>query len=96
MQVLQIEHLALEVRLNNASIPLVKSISFCLQEGKTTALVGESGSGKSLTALSILKLHQEKIICNGKILYKCKGKEFDLLKTNEKELQKAGRNHLAG
>lgn len=95
MQVLQIRQLALEVRQNNASVPLVNSLSFCLEEGKTTALVGESGSGKSLTALSILKLHQDKIICNGQILFTCNGREFDLLKTNEKELQKIRGKEIA-
>ncbi|MEN9963787.1 MAG: hypothetical protein RL582_882 [Bacteroidota bacterium] len=95
MQVLQIRQLAIEVMQNNASVPLVNSLSFCLEEGKTTALVGESGSGKSLTALSILKLHQDKIICNGQILYTCNGQEFDLLKTNEKELQKIRGKEIA-
>ncbi len=36
---------------------VVRNISFDLHEGQKLALVGESGSGKSVTALSILKLH---------------------------------------
>ncbi len=36
---------------------VVRNISFDLYEGQKLALVGESGSGKSVTALSILKLH---------------------------------------
>lgn len=36
---------------------VVRDISFDLYEGQKLALVGESGSGKSVTALSILKLH---------------------------------------
>ncbi|MDO6824488.1 ABC transporter ATP-binding protein [Marinobacter sp. 1_MG-2023] len=38
----------------------VDSVSLSLQQGETLALVGESGSGKSITALSILRLLDER------------------------------------
>ena len=38
-------------------ISVVRNISFDIYAGQKLALVGESGSGKSVTALSILKLH---------------------------------------
>lgn len=38
-------------------IEVVHNISFKIHAGEKLALVGESGSGKSVTALSILKLH---------------------------------------
>ncbi len=36
---------------------VVKNISFRINKGQKLALVGESGSGKSVTALSLLRLH---------------------------------------
>ena len=50
----------LEVAFGLTPEPLttvVRDISLDLYEGQKLALVGESGSGKSVTALSILKLH---------------------------------------
>ncbi len=55
---------------------VVSRVSFSMQAGEKLALVGESGSGKSVTALSILQLHdrsqvsypQGKIEFNGKNL----------------------------
>ncbi|MBH87431.1 MAG: microcin ABC transporter ATP-binding protein [Alteromonadaceae bacterium] len=38
----------------------VSNLSFSIPKGKTIALVGESGSGKSVTALSILRLLDER------------------------------------
>lgn len=40
--------------------PVVNSLSLSISEGETLALVGESGSGKSISALSILRLLDER------------------------------------
>lgn len=52
MSILNINNLTLKV----GKTPLLKSISFTIEQGEIFALVGESGSGKSLTALAIMRL----------------------------------------
>ena len=61
--------------------PVVRNISFDILPGQKVALVGESGSGKSVTALSILKLHDERQThyLNGKIKFN----GLNLLSVNE-------------
>jgi len=44
------------LNIEGPSGPLVKNISFKVQEGKCLAFVGESGSGKSMIALTIMGL----------------------------------------
>ena len=44
----------------------VKNVSFKIKAGEAIGLVGESGSGKTVTALSILKLHDSKASHYGK------------------------------
>lgn len=52
-------------------IPVVQHISLLVQTNEKVALVGESGSGKSVTALSVLRLHDPRqvIYPSGKILF---------------------------
>lgn len=54
---LSIEHLSVQFGRFPPRTEVVHDISFSLQGGEKMALVGESGSGKSVTALSILQLH---------------------------------------
>ncbi len=58
MAILDIRDLSVNFRIPNQlqDVEAVRTISFKLEAGKTTALVGESGSGKSVTALSVLQL----------------------------------------
>jgi peptide/nickel transport system ATP-binding protein len=51
----------LTVRFGTAAHPLhaVEGASFDVTAGETVCLVGESGSGKTVTALSILRLHEQ-------------------------------------
>jgi microcin C transport system ATP-binding protein len=59
--------MALLLEINNLSISFdddkakaVDGLSLSIGEGQTLALVGESGSGKSVSALSILRLLDER------------------------------------
>ena len=63
----------------------VDSLSLAIREGETLALVGESGSGKSISALSILRLLDERHASypGGKILYRGE----DLLTANVKRIR---------
>lgn len=65
---------------------VIHNIGFDLQYGEKLALVGESGSGKSVTALSILRLHdmQQVHFPTGSIEFE----QQDLLHWSERRLQK--------
>lgn len=86
----------LEVAFGLASQPLtsvVHKISFDINAGQKLALVGESGSGKSVTAHSILKLHDSRQThyLNGKI-------DFDgdnLLSMSDDEIRKVRGQEIA-
>ena len=72
---------------------VIHKIGFDIYEGQKLALVGESGSGKSVTAHSILKLHdiRQTHYLNGKI-------EFDgrnLLALSEDEIRKVRGQDIA-
>ncbi len=57
--ILEIKNLSVNFKTLAGSINVVRDINFSVESGKTMALVGESGSGKSVTAMSILRLHDE-------------------------------------
>ena len=42
---------------HGAEEPVIKNLSFCCNEGQTTAIIGSTGSGKSTIANLILRLH---------------------------------------
>ena len=54
---LSIDHLSIQFGHADRASEVVHDISFQIRAGEKLALVGESGSGKSVTALSILQLH---------------------------------------
>ncbi|MDH5784648.1 MAG: ABC transporter ATP-binding protein [Chromatiales bacterium] len=54
---LEIQNLSVAFGRSGDRTSVVEGVSFTIQPGEKLALVGESGSGKSVTALSILKLH---------------------------------------
>ena len=57
MELLKIEQLTVAFGATDGAQTVVDEAGFSVAAGEKVALVGESGSGKSVTALSILKLH---------------------------------------
>lgn len=72
---------------------VVDNVSFDIHENEKIALVGESGSGKSVTALSILQLHDktQTHYPSGKILFEGK----NLLTLNEAALRQIRGREIA-
>lgn len=54
---IRIDNLSVHFKTPESVIEAVRGVSFDIPQGKNIALVGESGSGKSVTALSLLRLH---------------------------------------
>jgi peptide/nickel transport system ATP-binding protein len=90
MPLLEVKELTLGREKGN--IPLVKGISFCIEEGEIYGLLGESGSGKTITALSIIRLLPPGIkIYSGKVFFKGR----DLLELSEAGLRKVRGKEIA-
>lgn len=99
MNILSVSDFSLELRQDSKWRSILHRISFEIQKGETLGIVGESGSGKSVTALSIMRLLDDKIskTDSGSILYEFKAgeKPVDLLQISEKQLRKIRGNKIA-
>jgi len=84
--ILEIKNLSVNFSTPAGEVNVVRDINFAVKSGQTMALVGESGSGKSVTAMSILRLHDEEKVnySSGEILYKGK----NLLGLDETEIKR--------
>lgn len=58
---LTVRDLSISIR----DVEIVNDVSLDVQQGSYVAIVGESGAGKSMTALSLLRLHDEKVVTYG-------------------------------
>lgn len=56
---LSVKDLSVSFNTQNGLVDIINNISFDIFAGENLAIVGESGSGKSVTALSLLRLHEE-------------------------------------
>ena len=66
---LSVKNLSVAFNTQQGRSDVVNHVSFDIKKSQNMAIVGESGSGKSVTALSILRLHDEKQVVypNGEI-----------------------------
>jgi len=68
---LTVENLAVEFRVQTGLVRALDGVSFCVPPASTVAIVGESGSGKSTIAQAILGiLPQNGRIADGRILFR--------------------------
>jgi microcin C transport system ATP-binding protein len=70
-RLIEIDNLKVTFKTQGGDIEAVRGVSFDIKKSENVAIVGESGSGKSVTALSILKLHDERQVDypDGRIVY---------------------------
>lgn len=83
--VLSIKSLSVDLMTQNGIAHAVKNVSLDIAPGEIHALVGESGCGKSMTAKSVMCMHDPRYTeCSGKIIFN----GADVLEMSEKELLK--------
>ena len=89
---LEIKDLRVSFHTYSGEVQAVRGVNLKLGEEDTLAIVGESGCGKSVTAQSILRLHNPEIteFKRGQIL----ADGVDVLKLSEKEMQKIRGNKI--
>lgn len=63
MSLLSIENL--RITFAGASAPAVDGVNIAVEAGQRLGIIGESGSGKSVTAMSVLRLNDERIMQYG-------------------------------
>ena len=91
--ILTVEDLTVRLRTDDGWIDAVEHVSLAVGPRECLGIVGESGSGKSVTALSILRLHNPPTTRypSGKIMYGGR----DLLALPERELRRLRGGEIA-
>jgi len=84
-KLIQVENLKVTFKTQGGDIEALRGVSFDIDKSENVAIVGESGSGKSVTALSMLKLHDQKHVDypDGRIIYNNR----DLMLASEAEMR---------
>ncbi len=90
---LEVKNLTVSIRNKNGKVyPIVRNLSYKLQEGQTLAIVGESGCGKTMQAMAIMGLLPPNInVTQGQILFQGK----DILKLSPKERREINGKEIA-
>ena len=90
---LSVNDLSVSFNTQNGLIKIIDGISFDIAAGENLALVGESGSGKSVTALSVLRLHDEVNTVYSDATIDFQGS--NLLSLTNKDMQKVRGNKIS-
>ena len=82
---LSVRNLSVSFDTQNGLVDIIDNISFDIYAGENIAIVGESGSGKSVTAFSLLRLHDEKntVYSDAEIIFE----NENLLKLSDDEIK---------
>ncbi len=90
---LSVKDLSVSFKTQKGVVDIINNISFDIFAGENLAIVGESGSGKSVTAFSILRLHDEKntIYSDAEINFQNK----NLLKLDDDEMKSVRGKNIA-
>ncbi len=91
MALLEVEDLEVELVVGGHHRPVLRGVSFAIDQGEALGLVGESGSGKSMTARSILRLLPAGARVSGRISFDGRA----ILEVSDKELRSI-RGHEIG
>jgi peptide/nickel transport system ATP-binding protein len=90
---LAIRDLTVQFRVDTGWVTAIEGVSIEIGEGDCVGVVGESGSGKSVTALSILRLHDRAAtrIRSGSITFRGQ----DLLRSSDRALRRIRGSEIA-
>lgn len=89
--ILQVRNLHAVIETDTSTLDILHGINLDIYKGETLGIVGESGCGKSMTALSIMRLHQKNTHITGSI----KLNDTELLTMPEKEFRKIRGNRIS-
>ena len=90
---LAIRDLTVQFRVDAGWVTAIEGVSIDIGEGDCVGVVGESGSGKSVTALSVLRLHDRAAtrIPSGSIIFQ----GLDLLTSSDRALRRIRGSEIA-
>ncbi len=89
--VLEVDSLSVEFRINGEYFHAVHDVSFHIESGETLGIVGESGCGKSVTSLALLRLLTKNARVSGEVSYKGR----NLLDLPDREMRQIRGNEVS-